>query len=176
MLLALVLALAPLPERPDYQKIADAAPWEWKANEATLAFCLTRHRGDNVTTTERPGGFGGVDLVFRAGRKDVLTVIGHRGTVFVAGETGTIFYADFGPISSGCALVAFDLGMRKQLWKCQLKGLGPIDHTKYRNEVRLDVLPDGTLRVYGHESAGDYVEYVDGKTGKTVGHKVFARP
>ena len=32
------------------------------------------------------------------------------------------------------------------------------------------------MRVYGNESAGRYVEFVEVRTGKTVGHKVFPPP
>jgi hypothetical protein len=174
MLLALVLALAPLPERLDYQKAADEAAWEWKAEEADAGFCARRlPQGVAVTLDGRPGG---VDLVFAFGGKDALTVNGHRGTVFVAARNGTLYYTDHSPIASGCRLVAYDLALRKPLWQTGLKGLGPIAHTKYRNAVRLDLLPDGTLRVYGMEAAGNYVEFVDGKTGKTVGNKVFSKP
>jgi hypothetical protein len=31
------------------------------------------------------------------------------------------------------------------------------------------------ILVRGNESAGKYIEYVDAKTGKTVGHKVFEK-
>ncbi len=108
--------------------------------------------------------------------KDIFTLTGHQGTVFVATRNGTLYSADYSRSSNGCGLVAYDLTARKQLWKSNLKGLGQIPHTRYSNAVRLDLLPDGTLRVFGRESAGDYVEFVDGKTGKTVGHKIFPRP
>ena len=54
-----------------------------------------------------------------------------------------------------------------------LKGIGPVTHSKYSNEVWLGVLDADTLIVHGNESFGKYVEIVDRKTGKTVGHKVF---
>ena len=38
--------------------------------------------------------------------------------------------------------------------------------------MQLDLDGDA-VRVFSQESAGKYVEYVDLKDGKTVGHKVF---
>jgi hypothetical protein len=60
------------------------------------------------------------------------------------------------------------------LWKHGLRGLGGIGHSKYSNAVH--VANDGkVIKVYGKESAGNYLEYVDAKTGKTVGHKIFEK-
>jgi hypothetical protein len=175
-MLLFVLALAPLPE-PDYQKVADATAWEWKAAEATTAFCAGRQTGAfKVEVVEQAMGLGAAAIRFTRDGKEVHVLEGHAGTVFITAKDGTLYYADYSPFSTGCSLVAFDLTARKQLWRAHLKGLGPILHTKYRNAVRLDLLPDGALRVFGQESAGDYVEFVDGKTGKTLGHKVFPRP
>ena len=98
---------------------------------------------------------------------------GHKGTVFAVGD-GVLYYADFGPITSGCAVVAYDLKAKKQLWKAGLKGLGPIGHSRYSNAVNLG-LDKQAVCVRGRESAGRYIEYVDLKTGKTVGHKVYPR-
>ena len=36
-------------------------------------------------------------------------------------------------------------------------------------------LASGAVLVGGNEAAGKYIEYVDAKTGKTVGHKVFEK-
>jgi len=83
------------------------------------------------------------------------------------------YRAHFNPISTGCTVVAFDRQANKQLWETELKGIGPVGHSKYRNEVRMGVLDDDTLVVYGDEAYGKYIEILDRKTGKTVGHKVF---
>jgi hypothetical protein len=83
-----------------------------------------------------------------------------------------VYYADFTPYSSGCTVIAYDMKAKKQLWKTDLKGLGPISHTKYRNAVILEV-KDDVIRVLGQESAGKYLEYVDLKSGKTVANRVF---
>ena len=73
--------------------------------------------------------------------------------------------------------MAYDLKGRKLLWLTQLKGLSPLAH--YLNWVRLERVNNEVLAVYGNEDtaghAGRYVEIVDMKTGKTVGHKVFTK-
>jgi len=57
-------------------------------------------------------------------------------------------------------VVAIDRSTGKTLWKTDLKGLGPIAHSKYRNAVRLEVLDGDAIQVFGKESSGRYVEIV----------------
>jgi hypothetical protein len=167
-LLALALGAADV----DYQREADAAAWEWAPERATLNHSLSRAACDYRIEVVRPkGSWGELTIRFVEGGKPILTVAGHGHTTF--GFRGdVVYYADYHPSSSGCAVVAYDLKARKELWKARLQGLGPIEHTKYRNAVALEVLP-GAVRVQGLESAGKYLEYVDLKTGKTIGHRVF---
>ena len=50
-----------------------------------------------------------------------------------------------------------------------------IDHFEYSNSVNLDILNNDAVRVFGNESVGKYLEIVDLKTGKTVGHHKFKK-
>jgi hypothetical protein len=86
---------------------------------------------------------------------------------------GVLYRAEFNPHASGCAVVAYDLKTREHLWRSELKGLGPVDHSKYFNAVRVEPVGEAALAVYGKESAGRYVEVVSLKTGRTLGHKLF---
>jgi hypothetical protein len=61
---------------------------------------------------------------------------------------------------------------KKQLWKVRLKGVKVGAHSRYSNAVTLDLDGD-TLCVHGKESAGNYIEYVSCKSGKTLGNRVF---
>jgi hypothetical protein len=167
------LAAAPAPEAKDYQKIADKEAWEWSKEKASAEYCKQAYKGDYEVDLLPSGGDGGGSLYIRFyfNDKEVHSILGHAGTVF--GERkNVVYYADFTPYSNGCAVIAYDLKAKKQLWKTDLKGLGPIDHKKYRNEVILE-LKDDVIRVLGQESAGKYVEYVDLKSGKTVANRVF---
>jgi hypothetical protein len=158
----------------DFQKLADETNWEWARKKAVLTYCQKRYKGEyklEVTATdEYPMGNSLVSFKDKMGR-EAFSFAGHYWTVFVE-EKNVVYYADFDPIATGCTIIAHDLKANKGLWKTKLKGLGPTVHSKYSNAVVLDI-KDGALRVLGHEDNGNYVEFVDMKTGKTVGHRVF---
>jgi hypothetical protein len=156
----------------DYQKEADNAAWQWAPERASALDSLTRYDGDyEVAIVRKPGRVGVLTIEVRADGKPVYSWEGYAGSVF-AGKGGVIYRAHFHPSASGCDVIAYDLRARKEVWKTHLRGLGPIAHFRYRNAVTLD-LRDGVLVVHGKESAGNYIEYVDTRTGKTVGHKSF---
>ena len=84
-----------------------------------------------------------------------------------------LYLAEFSSLRTSCSIVAYDFKAKKELWKTDLKGIGPVVHSKYRNEVTITTAGDDAIFVMGNESRGRYIEYVDLKSGKTVGHKVF---
>ena len=155
------------------QQKADTAQWEWSDHYANLLYCVAHHLEDYEVRVVRPTGATWARKPFRIEVLDngveACSFRGHDETVFT--QIGDVLYvADFSPIATGCSLVAFDLKGRKQLWKCQLKGNPPLMHSRYRHQV--NITTDGhVIVVYGKESNGRYIEYVDTKTGKTVGHK-----
>ena len=193
--LVLLTLVAPV-SAADYQKMAAEAKWEWHAWNASLtascarlnfmplggwewvregvgySWAMKQFPGDYqlevFQNTDRPGG-----LTFRFLKDDkrLLTFEGHRATGFLLKEN-VLYYTQYDLSSTGCTLVAFDLANKKELWKTDLKGIGPIQHKKYLNLVALDFAGDA-VKVLGQETAGDYIEFVDIKTGKTVGHKCF---
>ena len=170
--LALLIA-APLPPQPDFQRLADAAEWKWLPENVGPLYSLQVYGGDyQVDIVKKPNTFDKLTIRFSKDGKTALTLEGHYATGFVA-DGNILYYTEYHPSSSGCSVVAFDLAAGKELWKSHLKGIGPISHFKYRNLVTIDF--QGTLRVFGHESAGDYVEFLDVKSGKTGGHKIFRK-
>ena len=172
-----LLALAtnsPAADTDDPQVEAERAEWKWSDERATVLDSMLRASCDyRIELLRKKKAWG--ELTIRFADKDgvALTIAGHAGTSFVTDGT-IVYYADYHPISTGCSLIAYDLMAKKQLWKTALKGLGPIDHTKYRNRVLVERMPGGALRVWGWESAGKYLELVDPKKGKTVAHRLFA--
>ena len=166
-----VAAAAPAPPREDYQKKADEAPWEWSDERATTEGAAKHLPAGYRAEVEPQGTWGDAALRLVKDGNVVHCFDGHLRTVFAVRDD-VLYYADYHPSSSGCAVVAYDLRKRKQLWKTHLKGLGGVDHSKYHNAVNLD-LEKYAVCVRGKESAGRYVEYVDLKTGKTVGHKKY---
>ena len=173
LLTAVPLWAAPAPMRVDYQKKADEAPWEWSDGRASAESCAKHLKGDYKAEVEARDKFGGVVIRIVKDGAVVHSFEGHTRTVFAVRD-GVLYYADFGRASTGCAVVACDLRKQKQLWKTRLKGLGPIAHKDYRNDVNLD-LDKQAVCVRGKECLGNYIEYVDLRTGKTVGHKVYPR-
>jgi len=166
---------APAPPEIDFQKVADKEDWKWDKEQASVFYSQKQYKGGYEVELQNPGLEGAIantTIRFKDGDNEAFSIIGHDGTVF-AERKNVLYYADFSPWSSGCSVVAYDLKSKKQLWKTTLKGLGPIDHTKYHNAVVLE-LKDDALHILGNESAGKYVEYVELKKGKTVGHKVFS--
>jgi len=163
---------APVPKKPfkDYQRLADETEWKFEDLGDFEARLAAELKGFEVTPVAK--GRGEYTVRIWKGKDELLIWETIPARPFHQ-RNDILFYADFHPSSSGCSVVAFDLKSKKQLWKCDLKGLGGIDHSKYRNEVRMELLDDDTLRVFGKESAGKYVEIVDRGTGTTVGHKVF---
>jgi hypothetical protein len=104
------------------------------------------------------------------GDEEVFTFKGYRSTVFTRLES-VIFVADYHPLSSGCSIVAFDLATRKEVWKAELRGIGPIAHSKYSNHVAISADRDAVL-VKGDEAGGRYFELLDAKTGETIAHRI----
>jgi hypothetical protein len=97
----------------------------------------------------------------------------HRSTCFkVCGRY--LVYPDYNPSSSGGRIVAYDLAQQKVAWTRALEGIGPVDHSRYANMIFLDVIY-GVVNVYGRESFGTYLEYLDLNTGKQLGHRIFQK-
>jgi hypothetical protein len=161
----------------DYQQKADQAEWAWEPKQANLLYCIRRHFDDYqveiLCPKRKEGGFSEKPLTVRISGdgREVYSFQAHEETVFT--RRGDILYiADFSPIATGCSLVAYDFKAKKELWKAKLKGIGPVAHSKYRNEVTISTW-DEAIIVTGKEAAGRYIEFVDASSGKTVGHKVF---
>ena len=106
--------------------------------------------------------------------KELVAWEGHNRSVFTL-QGDVLVYADFHPSSTGCSVVAFDLKAKKQLWKTQLHGIGPVTHFRYSNLVTLEIINNDAVQVFGNESFGQYLEIVDLKTGKTVGHRKYKK-
>jgi hypothetical protein len=176
-LACVAVTAAPAPPEKDYQKIADKEEWKWDKEQASVFYSQKHYDGKYEIELQKPPrwDFAAVNIHmvvrFKDDDKDVYCWSGHDGTVFAVRQE-VVYYADYAPYSSGCAVVAYDLQAKKTLWRTNLKGLGPIDHSKYGNAVILDIKEDA-VHILGNEPAGRYVEYLDLKTGKTVGHKVF---
>ena len=85
-----------------------------------------------------------------------------------------IVVAHHSPIASGTKLFATSAYDGYPLWEVDLKGLGPVDHSKYRNEVQLEMRGRRQVVVYGRESQGKYVELRDTRDGRLLAHDLVS--
>jgi len=113
----------------DYQKVADETAWKWSDEAATVGHsALTYQTSFDVRLEVKAEKAREVKVTFGQDGKDVFAITGHRYTVFrISGDT--LYYASFHYGASGASIVAVDLTSGKQLWKTQLKALGPIPLT-----------------------------------------------
>jgi hypothetical protein len=161
-------------ESVDYQARADQAKWDWNKDKTELAYYVKACEGMFEVTAaksapEKP--WSDYTLQVSEAKKVLYETKVHGSTAFrIRGNT--LYLTKFHRYANGCALVAIDLSTKSQVWQTPLQGIGAIPHFKYSNQVTLDL--DGPVAiVYGNESAGNYIEFVDLKTGKTVGNRRF---
>jgi hypothetical protein len=175
----------PVPENPiDYQKLADETPWKWEAKKASLAYCMAHDLAYHQVEIVRPQGKESVPdnrLTIRVvdDGREVYTFGGHWGTVFTQGGVNFtqpgpdhLFVAEFGAHSSGCTVLAVDLKTGKELWRSRLKGTSSRAHSEVSNEITIET-NGRVVIVQGRESFGNYLEFVDAQTGKTLGHREY---
>jgi hypothetical protein len=159
-------------DTPDYQKITDEANWEFRCGD-DFTGCLAHELRDyKLELARENGSFTKFVLRVLADGKAIYSFSVHLESVFLERD-GVLYHADFSANASGCMIVAHDLKANKQLWKTDLKGIGPVAHSKYANEVRMMTYKSDALMIYGKESFGKYIEILELKSGKTVGHKLF---
>jgi hypothetical protein len=155
----------------DYQKLADRTEFHWRAEESSVLYSLSQMPHEYNFRLDYDPAKHGMAFSFLKSQKVIFTFKGHKHSVFkMHGEV--LYYPVFHFSSSGCQIVAYDLKRGKELWKTSLKGIGPVQHSAYRNLITLDV-NDDVVTVNGHESLGDYIEFLDRNSGKTVGHRTY---
>ena len=155
-----------------------AADAEWNLSDTVKDFdtSVANKTGPySISLAKKPKAFflQSEMLVSLSPAKEICKLDTEAGsyTPFVI-ENNTIYYADYCPISTGCRLIAYDLKENRHLWVSYLMGIGGTGHSRYSNNVCLKKKGDDIV-VYGDESHGKYIEFVDMKTGATVGHRAF---
>ena len=182
LILTLVLAPAPVPktEVADWRAAIQFRPFEFDRDHfgADNSVEVARQAGLTAKFAHDPSSrFEGSFTFARKGGPKVE----HRGhrwsTAVVRGDV--LYFADYDPITSGCTIIAYDLTTGKKGWAKAVEGLGPIDHSKYRNAVAMMVEKHPRTRgsfalvVTGWEAAGAYTEVLDLMTGKQLAHKTY---
>jgi hypothetical protein len=171
-------------DRTYYQRKANAMEWRWSHDQASLDYCMKNNlRGYTVTVQEvlRDGKccFGDRQISVLDGGEVVFTYDGDVHTVFVQIKD-VLYLADHPLFGKECKLIAYDLKARKELWARPLRGYprDPADlrlyhhHRWFSPRITIEV-DDGAILVFGQDWGGRYIEYVDPRDGKTIGHKAI---
>ena len=156
--------------------------WRWHPERESLLWYYVHSRvaeyGVRMTFGPRP--LDHATLTFTDGDATVWTHAAHPWSAFVCGRAAHldrapfVIFADFSPLASGCTLIAYDLSNGKQLWRNDLRGLGPVVHSIYSNRINLDWVTKRHVAVFGKEICGEYVEVVDVQNGKSVYHRLVS--
>jgi len=171
----LLLAGATSASAQDYQKTAADTAWSWSAERASVSDSYLKFPNTyGIELIRKKNKYGEITIRIMDDGKELVAWEGHNRSVFTL-QGDVLVYADFHPSSTGCSVVAFDLKAKKQLWKTQLHGIGPVTHFRYSNLVTLEIINNDAVQVFGNESFGQYLEIVDLKTGKTVGHRKYKK-
>ena len=186
MLLTLLLTIAaPVPK---------TEPADWKAAVKDREFddpSQPDRAGDSVAAAQKAGltaafaldtgdAFHGTFVYAKKGGPRVK-VRGHRMTAAVV-RGDSLYVTDYDIIATGCTVAAYNLATGKKAWAKELEGIGPVNHSKYRNYVAMAVerhpkVKDAfALVVTGWEAHGAYVEVIDLLTGEKLANKKFDSP
>ncbi len=173
-------------DRIDHEECFEFSDEEASVLSSIKAYCA---RDSQIHVIYDPAKKGQWRFAFVHNGKPIVTLYGHEFSVFRTdaedpddpfpehkqghtNTTNTLYFAHFSPDDFGCTVTAHDLSTGKLLWKTPLKALGPIEHSIYDNLINMQVYGD-VLWIKGRESAGNYVEIVDRKTGRTIAHRKF---
>ncbi len=116
LLTALLASLGGCGDRALKAKV-DAAQRRWRDDENQLRRGVRDHLANyQARVTEREGGWGRLRVTVFDGGAEVYAFDGHEETTLTRiGDV--VFVADLSPIATGCAIVAFNLKAREELWR-----------------------------------------------------------
>ena len=146
--------------------------WKWSDGRASIMHSFMNASSQYQTQlVRRPmAGWREIQVQITNGKETLLKWKTHDHGAFVFSDS-IVIYAKFSVISSGCELRAYDLDKQKEIWRKQLRGIGLIDHSKYRNMINLEIRKDVVV-VYGNEMAGQYIEVRRLENGELVSNQV----
>ena len=176
--LPIVLALVAFLLAPSWIARADreAFPhtFEFDENKATILQSYVQYKGDcNIEINWLEPTKCELEIRFLRLGEEVLTIVGHSRSVFLT-EGDSLFFAEFSPKDCGCSVSAYDMRDGRRTWSTLLSAVGRVKHFAYSNSVTLSINA-GKLWVTGHESGGDYMEILDMRTGRVLGHKIYRK-
>lgn len=156
------------------QKVAvEEVEWRWSDEKVSIMHSLQRSPRDyEISITKPISNQPSLNVAISDGTETLCEFESHFEGAFAFSESGSIVvYSQHSPIATGCALVAYDLVGKKQLWTANLEGIGPVSHSKWRNRINL-LMGKDRVTVFGDEGQ-KYIEVVSLKTGKTISHRTL---
>jgi outer membrane protein assembly factor BamB len=107
-----------------------------------------------------------IRLLSLAGKPRWTHAVPYAEPFAAAASSGeTLYLARYDPIATGVVVGAFRMTDGAEIWNGETK-LPPIAHSKYRNDVRLELRPlEGAVVLRGDESSVRHVHLYDAKTG-----------
>ena len=176
------------PEKPAEEvqpKVADVRP----ARVASEGLAW-RWTFDGPPTEDRPWGPSTFEVEVQGGRVEVsggddrqlhvaldkpgaqwTTNLGERwvDSAAIAVADDAVYAAHYNRMATGTRVAKLRIADGSIAWEVALEGVGPIGHSKYRNDVQVQLVGD-RLHAYGWESGGAYVEVLDLESGAQIDH------
>jgi len=165
--------------------------FQFDTTRCGVMYCLSQFRGDcKIEMIYDPARWWMMTFKLLHGDKEIATFEGNQQSVF-CGSKHVLYFAQFSMSSEGCRVIAFDTTTGAKVWQHDLEAAGnDMDHSAYSNRVIMQVGTEhpgedgkklfsdeeqdkGTLIITGSEVAGDYIEVLDMKTGRTLAHRLF---
>jgi outer membrane protein assembly factor BamB len=178
----LMLAAAPVPksEAADWKAVVKSREFQFDPAKTGEKYALASAKDADIATAEfTPDGSGAYsDFTFAKKVGPKVTLHGHALSA-VAIQGDALYFADFGTISTGCRVVAYDLSTGKKVWSQNLEGIGPVAHRKYPNRIAMAVEKHPTAKdafalvITGWEAYGAYYEVIDLAAGKQLANWKF---
>lgn len=165
-----------------WQKQLEETKFQIAEDQTSVMYSLSQYIQGNykIHVIYEPNLYRNMTFKFERAGKETLAVSGHARSVFrIDGDV--LYFAHFPTSGSGCTVTSYDLAAGTKLWETRLDAVGCPPHSVYQNAVTLDWsnLPgldkegEGSIRITGRESVGDYIEILDRTSGKVLAHKIY---
>ncbi|MFO0551056.1 MAG: hypothetical protein U0271_21885 [Polyangiaceae bacterium] len=168
------------PTEPPHPGLAATVNWAWNGPEphkkSVEDVTVTNKAGTSCAFTVDSNEKRSTRLVCRD--RDQHALFGFElAAQFVPGgamaiDEQRLYWADYSAIASGAGIVALDLTSGRPLWRRELYGIGPVSHSKYRNELEIHLAGEDRIAIFGWESSGKYVEVLRASTGEDLGSRL----
>ena len=155
-------------------EVENEPEWRWSEEATSIIHYFSATPADYKISIIRPKSTGVFNLKVEIsdGQETLTQFDSHlEGAFLFDHEKDWVIYSQHSPIATGCTLVAFDLKAKRQVWKTNLKGIGAVAHSKWRNRINLKLEKD-LVTVFGDEGRR-YIESVSLESGKSTYHRMI---